>query len=728
MTVISLAVGITSPPPPRVGLPAPSPSWSADCCALAADFLPWCAHASLFGIIGTLLQVLELLQAARVAQGNGQHVKTGTNLERRGNAGPAQAADSFGALLRNIATQGSSAALEVLWLVDPSRSPCLPIRHAMLRVLEELASIVTNTMGGATGGATGDAQPLQSALHTAQELNFAEAIRPGSPGRRVPGRSLLVSAVVTAALQHRFGQVIVGDSQQGIVLERPVAGVGAELSNQELQFVLSLLRSSDVDVRDAAIKATKRAFGSRLLLHDSGTAAFSEESLLQVWVAAAEALTTEAHPPNMRRLVRLLVRVGCGLRRGSLPASSRPLWNHLRGLCDGSSAVGSEDFHGGALEVMGIMVRLGKPNPDRGDDSSSAVDMDLFAKSVESAASADQPVSMRAAAAASLASSGLLNAVVPSGESHDRHERDSVYTFVRLWFVALTLLQDDNQGVRLCAARACTAMESISVGAGGDKDLSGSSGGGRVEMCAVNLVLARLAAMAESRQDGGRTAEKFALNLLNVLSSMPGTNPEELVLMVSAGREKDCAAGAYPQGNAGLDESTLDENNGSAIFGREERNQYQEPALFACVAAPYLSRALAALDPTEGAFGEPVRAGLIHVLDQLADNLEALIGLLGRMSSATWLPGVYQGMIASLAVGTAVLESAVKHGCRERGVVTGGATTCGDARDGVVLAAEVARVANACSEFEAAFGGDKRVHPTISSAIVRALRATQFST
>lgn len=673
------------------------------------------------------MQVLELLQASRVAQGHGQHVKTGTNLERRGNDGPAQAADSFDALLRNIATQGSSAALNILWLVDPSRSPCLPIRHAMLRVLEELASIVTSTTGDVTGGATGDAEPLQSALHTAQELNFAEAIRPGSPGRRVPGRSLLVSAVVTAALQHRFGQVMVGDSQHGIMLERPAGGGGAELFNQELQFVLSLLRSSDVDVRDAAIKATKRAFGSRLLLDDSGTAAFSEESLLQVWVAAAEALTTEVHPPNMRRLVRLLVRVGC-LRRGSLPASSRPLWNHLRGFCDGSSAVGSEDFHGGALEVMGIMVRLGKANPDRGDDSSSAVDIDLFAKAVESAASADQPVSMRAAAAASLASSGLLNAVVSSGDSHDRPEPDNVCTFMRLWFVALTLLQDDNDGVRLCAARACTAIESISVDAGGDKNVSASRGGGRVELCAVNLVLARLAAKAESRQDGGRTAEKFALNLLGVFSSMRGTSPEELVLMGSAGCEKDCATGAYPQGNAGLDESTLDESNESAIFGREERNQYQEPALFACVAAPYLSRALAALDPPEGAFGEPVRVGLIHVLDQLADNLEALIGLLRRMPSATWLPGVYQGMVASLAVGTAVLESAVKRGCRGRIVGTGGATTCGDARDGVVLAAEVARVTNACSEFEAAFGGDERVHPTVSSAIVRALRAAQFST
>lgn len=679
-------------------------------------------RAALFVWLGTLLQVLELLHAVRVAQGGGQRVGTSApdNLERQPNGdSPAHAADSLGALLQNVAAQGGAAALELLWLVDPTRSPCPPIRHAMLCVLEALASIASTITGSSSVG-----EPLQSALRTAQELNFAEAIRPGSPGRRrVPGRSLLVHAVVTATLQHRFNLIMVGGSQRGGVLERPLpateveGGGGAALSEQELQSVLSLLWSSDTDERDAAIKATKKTFGPRLLLlhggggGGGGTVAFSEGSLLRVWVAAAEALAAEDHPPNVRRLVRLLVRVGFHLRGGSLPASSQPLWNHLRGLCDGSSAVGSEDVHAGALEAMGVMVRLAKTSGGDGGDnySGSVVDVDLFARSVESAASVDQPVSMRAAAAASLASSSLLlNATVSLSDVHGRrHAPHSVPTFMRLWFVALTLLQDDNERVRLCAARACTAIEGVSsIDAGGDvKDTSAARGGGRVELCAVNLVLSRLAAMAERRQDGGRAAEEFALNLLSVFSSMPGTSPEELVLM-----------GSCPEGSADLDESNnLDEGDGSPIFGREERNQNQEPALFACVAAPYLSRALAALDPLEATFREGVLVGLVQVLDRLAGNLEALTELLRRMPRATWLSGVYQGIIASLAVGTAVLESAVARVSRGRAVGT------------VVLAAEVARVTTACSGFEAAFGGDERVHPAVSNAVTRALRATQFS-
>lgn len=426
----------------------------------------------------------------------------------------------------------------------------------------------------------------------------------------------------------------------------------------------------------------------------------------------------EVHPPNVRRLVRLLSRVGMCLRGCPLPDSVGLLWDHLRGLCEDGAAGGSEEVHAGALEVMGVIVRLGKPVEEA---SRSAVDLDEYAGLLEAAADALMPVAMRAASAASLASSRLLGTASP-GHLGDRTGPGScdIGAFVRLWFVALSLLQDDEERVRTCAARACAAAaDSSSPQVTAVEGVPASSeGGGRVDLFAVDLALARLAGLAEDPRDDGRAAGQLALNLLRVLASPQETSGENLATVhdsVDVDAVTDAGAQGFGDGDvdAAIGETSED---GEMIFGREERNQFQEPGLFALVAAPYLRRVLLALDARDRTMPGAVVQGLAGVLDGLAEKLEGL----KDAPSATWLPAVYLGITSATAVGGAVLEFTVSHRARKHhGDGHGGRE--GDAG----LSSEVARAVKACEDFEAVLDGNESVHPDVWRGVGLALRAAR---
>lgn len=80
---------------------------------------------SRFGTTGTLLQVLELLLAVRASTSGGD-----SRLFE-----PADSAASDPAKKTSPARVGS-AVLRLLWLADPAKSRCPPVRYAMLQVLE----------------------------------------------------------------------------------------------------------------------------------------------------------------------------------------------------------------------------------------------------------------------------------------------------------------------------------------------------------------------------------------------------------------------------------------------------------------------------------------------------------------------------------------------------------------------------------------------------------------
>lgn len=351
---------------------------------------------------------------------------------------------------------------------------------------------------------------VQAALRSAEELNFSyeAASHTGSTAdrcRALPGRSVLVSAVTGAVVRRRLESSTPGRGTSGrayaasganlnitsaadprnsacIVEENISTKVEEPTEAEQLQLVADMLSSPDADVRDAAIKATKKVFGAAGSLPRAG--GLSPRASLLVWAGAATALMAETHPPNIRRLVRLLSRVGSDLQGCCLPSPLvNQLWDHLRGLCE----CGSEDVHAGALEVMGVVVRLGEAPAaeDESRPSCSALRLDEYTSLLECGVDPAQPVVTRTAAAASLASSGLLKtastaaaptttsasaiastaaaaAAMTTGDDLNRKQEEvradrDAGTFTRLWFVALSLLQDDDESVRNCASRACAA-------------------------------------------------------------------------------------------------------------------------------------------------------------------------------------------------------------------------------------------------------------------------------
>lgn len=662
-------------------------------------------------LAGTLLQVLELLQAARGSQADG-HLSMTSATAKHEDESPTRARKHPSNLWEEIAKQVDAAVLNLLWLADPALLPCPPVRYTMLRVLEVLADL--------RGGERGTAGPIRSALRTSEDVNFVDVARPGSAGRIVPGRSVLVSAVVGAVVRRRLENALFGHARGDALLGKE----GEEPSSftAELQVVVELMWSADMDVRDAAIKATKKCLG-RVCYSKVGGALW-QPSLHAVWAGTAKALATETHPPNVRRLVRVLSRVGLHIEPCPLPTSSEPLWDRLRELCDDDAGVVSDDVHAGALEAMGVVMRLHQLGVK--GFSTGAVDADDYANLLDCAADPDRAVSTRAAAAVSLASSELLAAVATDSNAGVPGEMDrracSVGTLVRLWFVALSLLQDDDQRVRICTARACAAasIDGASMAGNGVDGVAAPRGGGRVDLCAVTVVLERLTTLAENRRDGGCAARELALNLLQAFASVPGTRAENLLTVVAAAEGKDDGnnMGVISQSASDLDEGLGEDAN--TIFGREERNQFQEPALFACISAPYMRRTLVALDARHGAFPDCVAQGLAGALCRLAGNLEALSGCSQGVPSATWLPPVYEELVSSAAVGAAILGFLTDRVRRKCGVN-------GDGGVGL-LSNEVARVTQACENFDAILGGSERLHPEVSSGVALAMRAARSHT
>lgn len=406
---------------------------------------------------------------------------------------------------------------------------------------------------------------VQSALHRAEEINFSletgPQIRPSGDRRVVPGRSVLASAVVGAVIRRRLTlafdgcraaaesragadvslgegtainpaagtRKISGESATGVVasVNPGVGGVSARVTTTpgkdkrdeehetsevtQARYVAELLSTPDVDVRDAAIKATKKVFGEASRRRNL---VMSPQGSYVIWTGAAKALMEEKHPPNVRRLVRLLARVGLHLRGYCLPpVAVDSLWKHLRRLFDGEGGPG--EAQAGALEVIGVIIRLDRrqrlvneiQTDEEGASSFIAVRVEEYARFLERAVGPAQPVVARAAAAASLVSSGILSTAAPtsttsaagaaaacpastassaagndtkgearsiprtgaaagdtaSGQHGEQCPDLSSGTFGRLWFVALSLLQDDDERVRSFAARVCSAAVNSST-------------------------------------------------------------------------------------------------------------------------------------------------------------------------------------------------------------------------------------------------------------------------
>lgn len=262
-----------------------------------------------------------------------------------------------------------------------------------------------------------------------------------------------------------------------------------------------------------------------------------------------------------------------------------------------------------------------------------------------------------------------------------------------------------------------------------------------MDLCAVDLVLAHLVGLAENGAGGFCTAEHVVLNLLRVLADMTGatTTSEQQVGTPAMTTTEDggsgCAshegkvAAAPTRHYGGLDQSNVgyDEEDDEMIFGHEQRNQFQEPTLFARVAAPYLCRALVALEfrnTTIGAaFPESILQGLAGLLKNLSVKLEGLEGL----ASATWSPGVYDGIVSSAVVAAALFKFFSTRDCCCETYGGVGGNNGGARVVGLVPSEELARAKKSCEDFEAVLGRSEDVHPAVSRAVGFALTAARSS-
>lgn len=238
-----------------------------------------------------------------------------------------------------------------------------------------------------------------------------------------------------------------------------------------------------------------------------------------------------------------------------------------------------------------------------------------------------------------------------------------------------------------------------------------------MDLCAVDLVLTHLASLA--KEGGACAAEDLALNLLRVFGDI--LVECSVCTGQSLGSIGDGATSGM-KGGVGVISSHDDDVDGltggdgdvDIIFGREERSQFQEPTLFARVAAPYLCRALETLDGGEGSipvFPEPVSQGLVDVLGKFAGMLEGLSGL----TSLTWEPGVYQKAMCSALIGASVMEYLCSRGYR---IESGG----GDEAVAIEFSGELRRVKEACERFQSCVEGSDSAHPAVSEEVALTLR------
>ncbi|CAM9509798.1 unnamed protein product, partial [Discosporangium mesarthrocarpum] len=442
---------------------------------------------------GTLLQVLELLRAAN-------RVCPSPVIFGLGASDGASCLGRSSSPIATLVSVGEEAILPCSWLVDPSKCLCPPIRSAMLLIIEELANLSrsvgqmpsdrfepSDSNGELKAAGRGAVSSTGvSALQTARWLNLAKVLKATVSGlvNPVPGRSQLALVCVHRAVQEGVLRALCGEGAGGCtrdvktgVSRWECGGVSAEKSpHLELDFALKLMSSPDSDVRDAAIKGLKRAFhpfkgllgaggerncggeGTLTIRDDNGT---HSKVLKLVWAEVSRLIPSEKHPPNLRRLLRLLCRIGAALRglgSSNLPRVGLPeLWKHLSGLCLDQEARGGE-VQGNALHVMGFLVY--EKLPDLGEAHSKE-----WLKLLEEAADPKQAVSVRHSAAASIADSGVLHKgpgselCIQRGGGMEEEEGGRAFaTFlVGLWFVVLRLLQDDDERVRSFTACSCVS-------------------------------------------------------------------------------------------------------------------------------------------------------------------------------------------------------------------------------------------------------------------------------
>lgn len=740
-------------------------------------------------------------------------------------------------------------------------------------------------------------------LRTARGTNFRDATDEGAPGRHVPGQSLLTSYAVTSVVRDRLNFVFLrracqhahlavddvgrvrGDREEAAASNDHVIGKrdSAVFASpmEETELVARLLSHADTDVREAAIKTTKKWFGARLrhrgLSSDPAAGTDVEyvtvrntwpileaACLSRLWEAGAKAVGSETHPPNMRRLLRLLSRAGSWLggysRCAAVAKSATQLWEFLCTLCDDGSGVGGAgaagNIHAAALEAMGGLIRLAgkggieetgdvdpeanpKANRRNGDEKISSeiedpnrnfhADIGVYARLLEFAAEPEQPASTRVAAAQSLASSGLLllqsdwsngkgngpekqsngstsaerkgmrlaDWTTKTANKHASHRKAGGHplgamntvlddatrntdsgrseAFVRVWFVLLSLLQDVDEGVRLCASRASAATgiagmpttTSTTATGQGDNHFAPVSPrhDGRRILREVQVVLDRLASIAED-DSCKNIAEHTALAIFRAVYTIRSTIPAELLEMIgSRGVEEGEGDGDVQKfADMGENDDVLGGRAGERgeIFGREVCSPFDEPALFACVAASCLSRVLTVLAEPHSRGGympQAVVEGVSDVLNSVAGVITGVAVAVGRVPGVTWIPKVYEGVTASFAIGAAILDfltarnigdvmekanadSEICHVVASEGVTVGtviktdgtdsrndagGIGGCVQERTSADFARETARVVKACLLFEAHCLRDEggAVHPAVAKGITRVLHLAQ---
>ena len=652
---------------------------------------------------GTLLQVLELLKAARAVQSDARISDSSVMLDHQEKKDECKAEtnDAPGVTQRS-SDDIAMTILDRVWLADPETSRCPPVRDVMLQLLKTLYDSREHLHENIVRCR------VLSSLRSAEELNLTDATGNESSGRRfVPGGSLLVSAMVDSSIRRRLDETLT-TQQRGVDVASGVEEKQSEWDGR-VAFVVDLLCHFDVDVRDAAIKSTKKFFG------DNGggriASRMDQGALRQLLAGAAKALAAEAHPPNVRRLVRLLCRIGLRLDVHREPVPVEPLWCHLRSMCDGATPV-TGDVRAGALEAMGTIVRLG-------NESSRTSRLREYVGLLEGANDPEQPMLTTAAAAASLAASGVLSYSVLSDEIGDRcwgSDKALAAIHARLLFVALMLLQDDDQRVRACVSRTCAGAADgapIARNCVQTDVTSIKGGGGRVDLLMTELVLTRLTVLSESETDAdGSVAKQFSLDLIRAIEAISSANVERLLaaLSPSAGGDEEttdtCRGRGGHQDDSGADK-VWEDGNGGHIFDREERKQFHEPVLFACAAGPYLKRALLAMKKRGDGVPRVVSLGFARVLEGLSKSLKALTDSPRAAARVTWVPEVYQGIVAaSAAVGAAALGSAMKD--REGG-----------------WSKEATRVLGACKKLDQVLGGDEGLHPGVLNAVHEVMSVSQ---
>ncbi|CAM9301190.1 unnamed protein product, partial [Choristocarpus tenellus] len=385
---------------------------------------------------GTLLQMLELIRALHIGQvavpkghpSGGEGINM--SLER-----PLRSSS----IITKLIAAGVEVTLQQVWLADPVKSLSPSIRALTLKVLEAFALCKKPGSNnyyspGALGIVEDPGLALEAALHSAQNANTVHALQrqPSVLKSIVPGQSLLISSCVHEVVRRTICQQVMSTNGRGHVMaaERK-GGIGVVDLHLELGSCLALISSTDCDVRDAAIKGVKRALRGSIGVDEmdkrercrSGNITPSDgpggrsreciDQLQEMWEQVARAVPNEPHPPNVRRLLRILCRIGAHLKVQNAWGGSTTtgvgkdtFWAYLRTQClDGKGRGG--DIHANALEVMGFLLSSDAEHHETLGDGENDGIAEEWLDLVEEGADPEQPVAVRLATAASIAASGV---------------------------------------------------------------------------------------------------------------------------------------------------------------------------------------------------------------------------------------------------------------------------------------------------------------------------------